>query len=76
MNFIFCKLKNLKKHKTTRLVNAYGPTEATVFITCIDLNDPNDITIGTSGFADTVCTVVDENLNPLPAGEVININYF
>lgn len=55
--------------KRTRVINVYGPTELTIFITTAELTDPNDITVGTS-YANAALTIVDENMQPVSRGAV------
>ncbi|MFJ6444029.1 amino acid adenylation domain-containing protein [Streptomyces sp. NPDC091649] len=51
---------------TPRVVNVYGPTEATVFITAVEAGS-GPITIGTP-VLDARAYVLDEALQPVPAG--------
>ena len=52
-----------------RIVNTYGPTEATVVATTCDLRPGEPITIGTP-IANSAIFVVDEAMRILPVGEV------
>ncbi len=54
--------------RCAELWNMYGPTETTVWSTCCRITDPADISIGRP-IADTDVYVLDDALNPLPAGE-------
>ena len=53
-----------------RLVNVYGPTEATVWVSSSDVGPdaPGPVPIGTAN-QDTVLRVLDENLHPVADGE-------
>lgn len=68
----FSHLENiLESNKSVKILNGYGPTEATVFCTNY-LFIPKDnyleyLPIGTP-LSNTLCYVLDENLNPVPVG--------
>ncbi|HNX28407.1 MAG TPA: amino acid adenylation domain-containing protein [Syntrophomonadaceae bacterium] len=59
-------LEQLKKITNARIINGYGPTEATVYSTFKDLTDGNKITIG-KPVANTRAYIMDKNHNLLPA---------
>jgi hypothetical protein len=52
---------------SVRLLNGYGPTEATIVTTMVDLTDVNDAFIGRP-IANTQVYVLDRHLNPVPVG--------
>ncbi len=52
-----------------RIVNTYGPTEATVVATTCELRPGEPVTIGTP-IANTVVCVVDEEMRPVAPGDV------
>jgi amino acid adenylation domain-containing protein/thioester reductase-like protein len=60
-------LRLLKKYFSARIVNAYGPTEATVYSSFMDLTNTNHVTIG-----HPICNmrmyVLDKNRRPVPVG--------
>ncbi|MDD3894069.1 MAG: amino acid adenylation domain-containing protein, partial [Syntrophomonadaceae bacterium] len=58
-------LEQLKKITNARIINGYGPTEATVYSTFKDLTDENKITIG-KPLANTRAYIMDINHNLLP----------
>lgn len=52
----------------TRVVNAYGPTEDTVFSTAVEIfNDTQNITIGKS-VTNSRSYILDDDMNPVPDG--------
>ncbi|GAA2062033.1 non-ribosomal peptide synthetase [Williamsia deligens] len=57
--------------RTEKVVNMYGPTEATVWATSADLtaSAPGDVSIGT-GWDTVTAVVLDDDLRPVPAGIV------
>lgn len=67
-------LRALQRFPGLRLTNGYGPTEGTTFSCTYDV--PRGVTFGAGGvpigtpLAGTQCTVVDEDLQPLPDGQV------
>lgn len=60
-------LRLLKKYFNARIVNAYGPTEATVYSSFMDLTHTNHVTIG-----HPICNmrmyVLDKSRRPVPVG--------
>ncbi len=60
-------LRLLKKYTGARIVNAYGPTEATVYSSFMDLTHTDHVTIG-----HPICNmrmyVLDRNRRPVPVG--------
>ena len=70
----FSNLKNiLSSNKSIKILNGYGPTEATVFCTDYLYNSNDDylenLPIGTP-ISNTSCYILDETLNPLPRGAI------
>jgi natural product biosynthesis luciferase-like monooxygenase protein len=59
--------KNLKSILNGRLTNMYGPTEATIWSTTQDIDNPENIPIG-KPIANTDIYILDENRQPLPIG--------
>lgn len=57
------------RQRTGVLWNLYGPTETTVWSTAAEVSDSDARSIGRP-IANTVCQVVDENLQPVPLGEI------
>lgn len=58
----------LSRPSPPRVVNVYGPTEATVFVTATEVSDPDvDPTIGTP-VTGTRAYVLDERMSPVPRG--------
>jgi amino acid adenylation domain-containing protein len=61
----------LKSNKLVKILNGYGPTEATVFCTDYNFNSKDSyleyLPIGTP-LSNTLCYVLDENLSPVPVG--------
>ena len=62
-------LRLLKKYTKARIINAYGPTEATVYSSFADLTHASQVTIGRP-----ICNmrmyVLDKNRKPVPVGVV------
>lgn len=60
------------RHLPYRLVDYYGPTEATIYATCRIFDDPRADTVASIGFpiADTQIYLLDEQLNRVPAGDI------
>lgn len=70
----FSSLENiLSSNKAIKILNGYGPTEATVFCTNYLYNSQDkyleNLPIGTP-VSNMSCYVLDENLNPLPMGAI------
>ncbi|MGI6114403.1 MAG: non-ribosomal peptide synthetase, partial [Mahellales bacterium] len=60
-------LKRLKSMTEARIINMYGPTEATVYCTFKDLTNTNDINIG-KALDNYKIYILDKYLNPMPIG--------
>ena len=54
---------------SSKLFNAYGPTETTIWSTISLIEDPDDTNIGLP-IANTFCYVIDESLKPTPEGKI------
>lgn len=63
---LYTKLRNI--NPDVRILNGYGPTEATISCTVKEITSDEHITIGKPN-ANVYAYVVDENLNVVPHGE-------
>lgn len=64
----------IKWSKGRKLINAYGPTEATVCATMHDFSEgDSNLNIGTP-IDNTICLILDQNGNPVPKGVVGEIH--
>ena len=60
-------VEKLQTLTSARIINIYGPSETTVWVTNAAINTPSDITIG-KPIANTQIYIVDQYMNPVPIG--------
>ncbi len=60
-------IKSIKKHSTAKIINGYGPSEATVYTTFKDLTNSKKVSIG-KPVNNTRFYVLDKNKNLQPIG--------
>ncbi|MBS4536699.1 amino acid adenylation domain-containing protein [Clostridium sp. D2Q-14] len=67
-------LKKVKKYTNAKIFNMYGPTEATIWVSCADLTDTNTISIG-KAFSNSELYIEDNTHELLIAGNCLTDGY-